>query len=152
MSIRSLMQTVQTWKSFRDLKWVQGSGKTLPHRGYSFLGTSATTSETSVKTSRWKWKRYFFFKLCEPYSNRLMTCQKKVTFALTDFPGTAPKFKTSHVYCLFDVLLHLTVDTVIDIIILISLWLIDEDSHCCLLCLADSDTTRVAHVFLFFSL
>ena len=50
-----------------------------------------------------------------------MTCQKKVTFALTDFPGTAPKFKTSQVYCLFDVLLHLTVDTVIDIIILISL-------------------------------
>lgn len=78
-----------------------------------------------------------------------MTCQKKVKFALTEFPGTAPKFKTSQIYFLFDVLPHLTVDTVIDIIILISLWLIDEDSHSCLLCLVDTDTTRVAHIFLF---
>ena len=45
---------------------------------------------------------------------------KKVKFALTDFPGTAPKFKTSQIYCLFDVILHLAVATVIDIIILTS--------------------------------
>ena len=49
-----------------------------------------------------------------------MTCQKKVKFALTDFPGTAQKFKTSQVYCLFDVPLNFPVDTVIDITILIS--------------------------------
>ena len=70
-------------------------------------------------------------------------------FPLAEFPGTAPKLKTSQICCPFDVLLHLTVDTFIDIIILISPWLINEDSLCCLLCLADSDTIRVAHVFLF---
>ena len=51
------MQTVQTRKRFPDLKWVQRSRKTVPQQGYSFLGTSATTTETSVEM-----ETLFFFQ------------------------------------------------------------------------------------------
>lgn len=145
------MQTVQTWKSFRDLKWVQGSRKTVPHRGYSL-------KELQQRLRRRKWERhfkneyagfFFFYQTLLTVFQHAYDMSNEGEFALAEFPGTAPKFKTSQICFPFDVLLHLTVDTVIDIIILISPWLINEDSLCCLLCPADSDTTRVAHVFLF---
>lgn len=44
----------------------------------------------------------------------MVICQMKVNFALAEFPGTAPKFKTSQIYCLFDVFLHIAVTTVMD--------------------------------------
>ena len=86
------MQTVQTWKSFRDLKWLQGSRKTVPHRRYSL-------KELQQRLRRRQWERHFkkwmrwviFFNLCEPYSNTLIHMSSEGEICISWIPGDRNK-------------------------------------------------------------
>lgn len=144
------MQTVQTWKSFRDLKWVQGSRKTVPHRRYSLKELQQGLRRRQWERQFKKWMRWvFFFNLCEPYSNTLIHMSSEGEICISWIPGDRnKKRRKSNVFLTFSFTLLLP-PSVIKLQPLISPWLINDDSHRFLLCLADSDTTRVAHVFLF---